>query len=225
MEGPKKTERPESPLHENIEEIAWKLNQHHGHRHEVGHVPDKTIISPEIRERYLSVIKFSDIHESIVRADTSIQKQIAEEDEVSPEIEKNLKMLKGRGKEIEGAAHRYYSTLIQFYNVGRMRDRMESEELKDRMTSVDHARRRAHNVLIDALVSYGLLLSLFKKEGYLKDCTIVAWDFGNKPPNLAQDTSIVATFSSHILSNREKIKDWAIGADLAKILEESGIEE
>lgn len=161
-----------------------------------------------------SVLTFEDIAETTQYVKKILEKEL----EVSSEEEKGyalprLKLVSSRASEIRTATNKYIRALTEFFNVRHQRMRLENEDFKDKLTTIDSRRRLAHDTLIGALQEYSKVVRELKDYGFLEGHSVIEWNFGMALPEKAGNGAI-HVFSQQFLSNRELVRDWGISANL-----------
>ncbi len=129
------------------------------------------------------------------------------------------KILAGRKIQIRDSVNRYVSSVIRF-NQLKLLSADGARELKKQFENADHARRRAHNALIDSLAVYQTAIKNCQLEELGKDrfkhFNFEEWTIGTDARKIGPEKTVV--FSSTTLRNRDFIRDWAIVSDFIEQL-------
>ena len=133
---------------------------------------------------------------------------------------KNL--LAGRELAIRSSVVRYVNSVIRFSRVQKSTLGGQLDDAKQ-FLAADHARRRAHESLIESLNVYATIVQKMIGEGYPDtsgNFKYERWKIGEDARLLDTRKSVI--FDSSVMRNREFIKDWAIVADFVEQLESLG---
>lgn len=130
------------------------------------------------------------------------------------------KLLSGREQTVRSAIQRYVNSVIRFKNLHKLAAG-GSRDLNAQFVDADHARRRAHNALIEALSIYTEKIRSLAEEGFNQETMSTfrfkTWDGRTDARTFGSDA--VVFFSPEVLRNRDFLRDWAIVADFKEQLE------
>lgn len=128
------------------------------------------------------------------------------------------KLLMGREKQVRDAIQRYVSSVIRFRQLaknsaGGVRD------MSKQFVEADHARRRAHNGLIDTLTVYVQQVRALGAMGYdsSEHFPFAYWNTSEDARTISKEKTPI--LSESVLKNRDFVRDWAIVADFKDQLE------
>lgn len=230
-----KTEKNESAQNKEaqsrhfIEEVAQEVKEAHDKSKTD---PDASICNPELLHKSVlesdsdiaamyelllqhKVLRFEDIDLTVQNIEKGVEPLILDFDiESKQEAEQKLKLLSVRGNEIRRSAKQYVTTLSQFYTIKRQQVRLDSEDFKDKMESIDRRRRTAHDGLIESLNVYADCVRWFYEQDLLEGYTLQEWSPGQEIVKTSDESRSVYTFSTRFLNDRTLIQEWAVGANL-----------
>jgi hypothetical protein len=144
------------------------------------------------------------------------------------ELERKIKYLEGRRKQLSYAVGVYADSLAQMWHTKKHRYTMGDEKFRDAIVTIDARRRRQHDALMDSLRGYLEVVQTLTKQGYVDPGDIDEW--GGWGTDLSKQTlpaaklnasrGRVVVFSQDVLTHqrREEIQHWAVAADLAENL-------
>ncbi|OGG52022.1 hypothetical protein A2704_00555 [Candidatus Kaiserbacteria bacterium RIFCSPHIGHO2_01_FULL_54_36b] len=148
-----------------------------------------------------------------------------EPDDILKEEKSIYGLLAGREQQVRGAIQRYVTSVIRFKNLQRI-SAGGARDVSEQFVEADHARRRAHETLIEALRVYTAQVKLALENGYAdsyKHFNFEFWRPGTDARDASTKNSLV--FAPEVLGNRDFIRDWAIVADFVNQLQVLGDEE
>lgn len=151
--------------------------------------------------------------------------QQGEPKEYLEELQKVHGLLSGREQQVRGAIQRYVSAVIRFRNLARL-SVGGVRDVNKQYVEADHARRRAHDNLIESLSVYAGQVSLAIEQGYpmtFGTFPFVQWTIGSDARDIASNKTVI--FSGDVLRHRDFIRDWAIVADFVEQLKLLGDED
>lgn len=147
------------------------------------------------------------------------------------ELTKKQAFIEHRAAEIKTAINRYVRVVIRFHNLKRLQEQRGNVDDLDRLQAVDKDRRRAHDLLLEALSSFTDVARALQEEGVLERGLVVEWKPGMNAQTLSGSGKRAVVFSPDTIKDRDYIRDWAVVADLdqyfslaEKKLAEEGLE-
>ena len=159
---------------------------------------------------------------------TDIEKEVARATQTGDEsyvtdLQTTYKLLQGREKQIRGSIQRYVGSVIRFRHLARISAGGDRDVTKQ-FVEADHARRRAHNNLIDSLATYTKQVGALEELGYSgsKHFPFRYWKSHENARDIPDDKTPIMDGS--VLENRDFVRDWAIVADFRDQLEMLGDE-
>lgn len=217
-------ETPDADLLGATPDVLAHLHTTHSHRHEYLDADAPALLHREVcqtkhGECYQYVPTFKHLHTSIQRV-TALLGQDLDSHTPGTDLHRTYTLISQRDKHIQAAVHQYVSSLIQFYNITKNRAWREDSDQRDRLKEIDLRRRRAHDSVIESLSVYTKLVTTLHNEGYLDGLALQEWSSGDPMPPIENDHHCIVIFSGQFLRNREQVKDWAIQADIAHVMDD-----
>ncbi len=148
-----------------------------------------------------------------LKSHIDVAKAALETDGSDEQAMQTLNLLSGREAQIRSSIGLYVRSVIRFKELQRI-SAGGVRDVTKQFSDADHARRRAHNNLIDSLRVYRDTLQKAVSEGLLPGDCCAEWSMGADARAIGADKGIM--FSNIVLQNREFIRDWAIVADFAE---------
>ena len=136
------------------------------------------------------------------------------ENDIKDEL-KLLALLEGREQQVKESIRRYVSSVIRFHNLKRL-SAGGTRDMHKQFEDADHARRRAHNSLIESLSVYLAGANNAADQDLLKRDSFTTWHVGTDAREIPQGKVVI--FDSDVLKNRDFIRDYAVVADMAEQL-------
>jgi hypothetical protein len=134
-------------------------------------------------------------------------------------LQRSIDLISGREQAIRSAIGAYVRSVIRFQNLRRL-SAGGARDVTRQFVDADHARRRAHNNLLDALTIYAQQVQTLAEEGFDTDpsFSFVRWTPDMDASAVPADKTVV--FDASVMKNRNFIRDWAIVADFAEQLKQ-----
>lgn len=125
-------------------------------------------------------------------------------------------LISGREQQVRSSIHRYVNSVVRFQHLQKI-SAGGTRDVTKQFVEADHARRRAHDGLIDSLKVYAAQVAQLKTEGFdtLKSYSFTHWNMGDDARRTSESTLV---FSPDVVRNREFIRDWALAADFSEQL-------
>lgn len=174
---------------------------------------------------------FTNIKDLVAEMDRDIETERAlvsegEHPGLLQHLEKSRGLLLGRESQIRGTIQRYVNQVIRFNRLRKLQADGARDMVKQ-YEQTDHARRRAHNDLINSLTTYVQVIRDMRVEGaalnVYEHFNFSEWDTTNDARRVDKKTTVI--FDPSVMQNREFIRDWAIVADFHEQLKELGDDE
>ncbi len=213
------------PPHETIEKTLAKLHSIKQQAH-YGHAMERDDIERVIRaseggtafEKHengeaLTIEHIVSSSANISRlVEAELQKNMTPEERKDLEAHRNL--LVGRAAAIMDSARRYAMSVEEFVHIREKKKEMTPGELEQALESTDHARRRNHDALIEALQIYDNTARWFIDEGCVVEDDVRQWRLGAHVPTpddlLEQPSRLIYLFPPAFLADRDMIREWGI---------------
>ncbi len=144
-------------------------------------------------------------------------------DAILKTIERIYGLLSGREQQVRAAIQRYVNSVVRFRHLEKL-SAGGGRDLTEQFVKADHARRRAHDSLIESFKVHGAQVRALLNEGFGDESLpFVQWNSSDDARKFGVGKCVY--FSEEVLRNRDFIRDWAIVADFAEQLELLGDDE